>query len=49
MCGVYPKDRKRARDLLLMLGFNERMDKLVMAKCVRLYGHVLKKEDDNVL
>ena len=31
MCGVLPKDRERSKNLILMLGLNEAMDRLAMA------------------
>ena len=33
MCGMQFNNRKRAKDLILMFGFNEAMDLLVMAVC----------------
>ena len=32
-----------------MLGLNETIDQLAMASCVCWYGHVLSREDGNVL
>ena len=32
-----------------MLGLNETIDQLAMANSVRWYGHVLRREDGNVL
>ena len=32
MCGAQLKDRKSAKDLSLMLGFNESIDELAIAK-----------------
>ena len=49
MCGVQLKDRKRSTDLMFMLGLNETIDQLAMANCVRWYGHVLRREDGQVL
>ena len=34
MCGVHLKDRKRVRDLMLLLGLNESMDELAIASSV---------------
>ena len=48
MCGVQPKGRNRAMDLMLGL-FNETVDQLVTASSVCLYGHVLKREDSCVM
>ena len=36
------------KDMILMLGLNETIDKLTMANSVDLYGHVLRKEDGHV-
>ena len=48
MCGVHLKDRKRSKDLVLMLDLNETIDHLAMANSVCLHGHVLRREDDRV-
>ena len=45
MCGLQAKDRKRAMDL--MLGLIEIMDQLAMANSVRMFGHVLRREDSH--
>ena len=34
---------------MFMLGLNESIDQLAMANNVRLYGHVLRREDGHVL
>ena len=47
MCGVHLKDRRRSTDLVLMLCLNETMDQLTNS--VRWHGHVLRREDGNVL
>ena len=49
MYGVQLIDRKRSTDLMFMLGLKETIDKLAMANSVRLYGHVLRREDGYVL
>ena len=49
MRGVQLKDIKRSKDLILMLGLNETVDQLAIAKSVRWYGHVLRREDGHVL
>ena len=49
MCGVQLKDRKRANDLMLMMGLNKTIYRLAMANSVRWYGHVLRREDGHVL
>ena len=48
MCGVQLKDRKRSMDLMSMLGLNETIDQLVIAKSVHLHGHVLRRGDGHV-
>ena len=49
MCGVQLKDRKTSADLMFMLGLNETIDQLAMANSARLCGHVLRREDGDVL
>ena len=46
MCGVLLKDRKRCKDLMLMLGSNETVDRLAMANSVYWYGNVLRRAFD---
>ena len=48
MCGVHPKDRNRAKDLVLMLGLNKTIDHLAIANSFHWYGHALR-EDGHVL
>ena len=49
MCGVHLKDRRRAADLMLMLGLSKTMDQLSMANSVYWCGDVLRREDVHVL
>ena len=49
MCGVQLMDRERSTDLMFMLGLNETIDLLAMTNSVRWYGHVLRREDGDVL
>ena len=49
MCGVQLKDRKGSTHLMFMLGFNETIDQLAMAKSVRWYSHVLTRENGHIL
>ena len=49
MCGVELMDRKEAMDLIPVFCLNEIIDLLAMASSVRWYGHVLKREDGQVL
>ena len=37
MCGVQLKDRKRSTELMFMLGLNETIDQLAMAKCLLVW------------
>ena len=49
MCGVKLMDRKNTDDLLDSLGLKETVDKLAKANGVRWYGHVLRREEGDVL
>ena len=49
MCGIQLKDRKRSKDLMSMFGLSEVIDGLAMANSVSWYGHVLRREDCQVL
>ena len=49
MCGVKLMDRRNTEQLMDMLGLNETLDKLAKANAVRWYGHVLRREDSDVL
>ena len=49
MCGVQLKDRRRYTHLMIMLGLNETMDRLVMANSVYWYYYVLRREDYHIL
>ena len=49
MCGVHLKDRKISTHLMFMLALNEIVDQLAMENIVRLYGHVLWREDGHIL
>ena len=49
MCGVQFKDREISTDLMFMLGLNEAIDQLAMAHSAHWYGHVLRREDGQVL
>ena len=41
--------QKRSMDLMSMLGLNETIDQLAMVSCVCWHGHVLGREDGNVI
>ena len=49
ICGVQLKDRKSAKDFMLMLGLNETMDQSFMAKRVHWYGHMRRRVDGHML
>ena len=49
MCGVKLVDRKNMEELMEMLGLKETLDGIAKANEVRWYGHVMRREDDNVL
>ena len=40
------RDRKRAKDIILMLGLNETIDQSAIANSVCWYGHVWRKALD---
>ena len=48
MSVVWLNDRKRAMDLMLMLGLNKAIDQLAMANSVCWYCHVLMREDCHI-
>ena len=49
MCGVNLVDRKNMEELMEMLGLKEMLDGMAKANGVRWYGHVIRREDDNIL
>ena len=49
MCGVKPVEKRNTAELMDMLGLRETIDGLAKANGVRWYGHVLRREEDNVL
>ena len=49
MCGVKLKDKKNTEELMAMLGLRETVDKLAKANAVHWYGHVLRRDEDDVL
>ena len=48
MCGVKLLDRRNSEELMGMLGIKESLDRIAKASSMRWYGHVLRKEDENV-
>ena len=49
MCEVKLVDSKNNEELIEMLGVKERLDKMAKTNGVRWYGHVVSRDDDNVL
>ena len=49
MCGVKLMDRRNTEQLMDMLGLDETLDGLAKANGMRWYGHILRREDDDVL
>ena len=49
MCGVKLVDKTSAKDLMQMLDFKETIDQIAKANSFRWYGHVLRKDKNNIL
>ena len=49
MCGVQLKVKKISMDLMLLLGLNETIDQLAIANSVCLHGHVLRRENCDIM
>ena len=49
MCGVKLVDRKKIEDLMEMLGFKETLNRMAKANGIRWYGHVIRRDDNNIL
>ena len=49
MCGAKRMQKKRAEDLMEMLGLKETMVQMTKVNGVRWYGHVLRRDDGHVL
>ena len=49
MCGVYLVDRKNMEELMEKLGLKKTLDRMAKAIRVRWYGHVISRDDDNIL
>ena len=49
MCSVKLMDKKNTEELMVMLGFKETIGKLAKANGVHWYGHVLRREEDDIL
>ena len=48
MCGVKLVDKKKMEDLIEILGLKETLDRMAKANGVRWYGHVIRRDDDNI-
>ena len=49
MCEVTLVDRKNTEELMETLGLKKTLDRMAKANGVRWYGHVIRREDDNIL
>ena len=49
LCDVKLLDRRNNEELMDMLGIKESLDRMAKASSMRWYGHVLRKEDENVI
>ena len=49
MCGVKLLDRRSSEELMDMLGIKESLDRMAKISSIRWYGHLLRKEDENVM
>ena len=49
MCEVKLVDRKSMEELMEMLGLKETLDRMAKANGVRWYGHVIRRDDNNIL
>ena len=49
MSGVKLLDRRNNEKLMNMLGIKESLDRITKASRMQWYGHVLRKEDKNVI
>ena len=49
MCGAKLMEKKRTEDLMEMLGLKETVVQMAKANGVRWYGHMLRRDDGQVL
>ena len=49
MCGVKLLDQRNSEELMDMLGIKESLDGIAKASSMRWCGHVLRKEEENVI
>ena len=49
MCGVKLVDRKNTEELMETMSLKKMLNRMAKANGVRWYGHVIRREDDNIL
>ena len=49
MCGVKLLHQRNSEKLMNMLGIKEPLDRMTKASSMRWYGHVLRKDDENMI
>ena len=49
VCGVKLVDRKNTEELMEMFRLRKTLDRMAKANGVRWYGHVIRREDDDIL
>ena len=49
MCGVKLLDRRNSEELMDMLSIKESLNRMAKASSIRWCGHVLRKEDENLI
>ena len=49
MCGVKLLNRRNSEKLMDKLGIKEPLDSMAEASSMRWYGHILRKQDKNVI
>ena len=49
MCGMKLLGRRNSEELTDMLSIKESLDRMAKASSIRWYGHVLRKEDENLI
>jgi len=49
MCGMKLMDMKNTNELMDMLGLNETLDAMAVASGMRCLGHVLRRDESDVL
>ena len=49
MCGVQIIEKRRSQELMSLLGLTDTLDGLARASGVRWYGHVVRKDNGDIL